>query len=85
MRLGHLGKGREGVYGLGSLWRVVWCISNSISIYREGPKENKGCVCCHKKGVYAKAYSKLGKGGGDKCRSLVKDLFDKKVVEFEEV
>ena len=24
MRVGHLGKGREGVYGLGSLWRVVW-------------------------------------------------------------
>ena len=20
------GKGREGVYGLGSLWRVVWCM-----------------------------------------------------------
>ena len=26
MRLGHLGIGCEGVYGLGSLWRVVWCM-----------------------------------------------------------
>ena len=25
MRLGHSEKGRKGVYGLGSLWRIVWC------------------------------------------------------------
>ena len=30
MRLGHLGKGREGVYGLGSLWRVVWCMEIGV-------------------------------------------------------
>ena len=24
MKLGHSEKGRKGVYGLGSLWRVVW-------------------------------------------------------------
>ena len=26
MRLGHSEKGRKGVYGLGSLWRFVWCM-----------------------------------------------------------
>ena len=26
MRLGHSEKGRKGVYGLGSLWRIVWCM-----------------------------------------------------------
>ena len=30
MRLGHLGKGREGVYGLGSLWRVVWSMEIGV-------------------------------------------------------
>ena len=24
MRVGHAEKGRKGVYGLGSLWRIVW-------------------------------------------------------------
>ena len=26
MRLGHSEKGRKGVFGLGSLWRIVWCM-----------------------------------------------------------
>ena len=26
MWFGHLGNGSDGVYGLGSLWRVVWCM-----------------------------------------------------------
>ena len=26
MRLGHSEKGRKGVDGLGSLWRIVWCM-----------------------------------------------------------
>ena len=26
MKLGHSEKGRKGVYGLGSLWRIVWCM-----------------------------------------------------------
>ena len=25
-RLGHSEKGRKGVYGLGCLWRIVWCL-----------------------------------------------------------
>ena len=36
MRLGHSEKGRKGVYGLGSLWRIVWCmvigVTNVLSI-----------------------------------------------------
>ena len=26
MKLGHSEKGRKGVYGIGSLWRIVWCM-----------------------------------------------------------
>ena len=30
IELGHIGKGRKGVYGLGSLWRIVWCMEIGV-------------------------------------------------------
>ena len=30
LAFGTLRNGREGVYGLGSLWRVVWCMEIGV-------------------------------------------------------
>ena len=36
MKLGHSEKGRKGVYGLGGLWRIVWCMEiGAIGVVKE--------------------------------------------------
>ena len=40
MKLGHSERERKGVYGLGGLWRIVWCME--IGYYNHKPMSAKG-------------------------------------------
>ena len=43
MKLGHSERERKGVYGLGSLWRIVWCMEiGAIGVVKVGQRRIRG-------------------------------------------
>ena len=41
----HSEKGRKGVYGLGSLWRIVWCMVIGVIGAVKGRRCASHCFC----------------------------------------